>query len=161
MAKRYARLNWNSTSTYVSPDNLNKMDKGIDDCDNAIENLYSLVGTLSSLTTTEKSNLVGAINEVKSGVNTLNNNFTGLQNEYRAMFLTVGATSYSTSIPVLNAINKNILFNSIIVVGVGTELDKTKFVVQKFTNSIAIYTNDATIMSNINGKLLGISFTIS
>lgn len=37
MAKRYARLNWNSTSTYVSASNLNVMDKGIDDCDNAIE----------------------------------------------------------------------------------------------------------------------------
>ncbi|WP_167957972.1 hypothetical protein [Anaerosporobacter faecicola] len=48
MAKRYARLNWNSTSTYVSPDNLNKMDKGIDDCDNAIETLNTQVNTLNN-----------------------------------------------------------------------------------------------------------------
>lgn len=42
MAKRYTRINWQdkpSTATPVSAANLNKMDKGIDDCDNAIEQL--------------------------------------------------------------------------------------------------------------------------
>lgn len=32
----YARVNWNSTTTYVSSENLNVMDKGIKDCDDAI-----------------------------------------------------------------------------------------------------------------------------
>jgi hypothetical protein len=43
MAKRYARINWQnkpSVSTPISAANLNKMDKGIDDCDNAIEDIY-------------------------------------------------------------------------------------------------------------------------
>jgi hypothetical protein len=42
MAKRYTRINWQdkpSTATPISATNLNKMDKGIDDCDNAIEQL--------------------------------------------------------------------------------------------------------------------------
>lgn len=42
MAKRYARVNWQnspSTTTPLNADNLNKMDKGIDDLDNAIEEL--------------------------------------------------------------------------------------------------------------------------
>ena len=48
MAKRYARLNWNSTTTYVSAENLNKMDKGIDDCDNAIETLNDGLNTVNN-----------------------------------------------------------------------------------------------------------------
>lgn len=48
MAKRYARLNWNSTTTYVSAENLNKMDKGIDDCDNAIEVLNEGLNTVNN-----------------------------------------------------------------------------------------------------------------
>ena len=48
MAKRYARLNWNSTTTYVSAENLNRMDKGIDDCDNAIEALNNNFGNYIS-----------------------------------------------------------------------------------------------------------------
>ena len=63
MAKRYARLNWNSTTTYVSAENLNKMDKGIDDCDNAIE----------------------VLNE---GLNTVNNNLT-LLNDTLSSFISV------------------------------------------------------------------------
>jgi hypothetical protein len=43
--KRYIRLNFQnspSTATPLNAVNLNKMDKGIDDCDNAIEDLYSV-----------------------------------------------------------------------------------------------------------------------
>jgi hypothetical protein len=45
MAKRYIRLNWQnspSVATPVNAVNLNAMDKGIDDLDNAIEDLYSV-----------------------------------------------------------------------------------------------------------------------
>ena len=62
MEKRYARKNWNSTSTYVSPDNLNQMEEGIDDCDNAIE---TLSGKISAV----------GITDLQTQVNTLNNNF--------------------------------------------------------------------------------------
>lgn len=48
MAKKYARLNWNSTTTYVSAENLNVMDKGIDDCDNAIELLNEGLKTVDN-----------------------------------------------------------------------------------------------------------------
>ncbi len=42
MAKRYTRINWvpaPSTATEITSERLNVMDKGIDDCDNAIETL--------------------------------------------------------------------------------------------------------------------------
>ncbi|MDF2908245.1 MAG: hypothetical protein K0R34_3566 [Herbinix sp.] len=43
--KRYIRLNFQnspSTATPLNTTNLNKIDKGIDDCDNAIEDLYNI-----------------------------------------------------------------------------------------------------------------------
>lgn len=71
MAKRYARINYvNSpaTTTPLNATNLNKMDKGIDDCDNAIEalndnlvlvlgniNLASGISMVASRTTLRKS----------------------------------------------------------------------------------------------------------
>lgn len=42
MAKRYARINFvnsPSTTTPLNATNLNKLDKGVDDCDNAIETI--------------------------------------------------------------------------------------------------------------------------
>ena len=59
MAKRYTRINWQnapSTATPISAENLNKMDKGIKDNDDAI-------GDLALLTTNNKTDLVSAINE--------------------------------------------------------------------------------------------------
>lgn len=52
MAKRYARVNFQnrpSVATPLSADILNRVDKGVDDCDNAIE---SLTGTVNGLVTT-------------------------------------------------------------------------------------------------------------
>jgi len=51
MAKRYARVNWQnspSTTTPLNADNLNKMDKGIDDLDNAIEELNNNLGNFQN-----------------------------------------------------------------------------------------------------------------
>lgn len=45
MAKRYIRLNWQdrpSVATPLNAANLNRMDKGIDDIDNAVEDLYNI-----------------------------------------------------------------------------------------------------------------------
>ena len=67
----YTRVNWNSTTTYVSAENLNIMDKGIKDLDNNI-------GDVATLTTTAKT-VVPAIKELKAGLDTVNNNLvTGL-----------------------------------------------------------------------------------
>ncbi len=76
MAKRYIRINWKnspSTSTPVNEPNLNQMDKGIKDCDDAI-------GDLALLKTTAKADLVAAINEQ-------NENFTsaGTALKYRKL----------------------------------------------------------------------------
>jgi hypothetical protein len=59
MAKRYIRINYQdspSTATPLNAANLNKMDKGIKDCDDAI-------GDLELLKTSIKTDLVAAINE--------------------------------------------------------------------------------------------------
>jgi len=57
MAKRYTRINWkNDATTALGATLLNKMDKGIKDCDDAI-------GDLALLTTNNKTDLVSAINE--------------------------------------------------------------------------------------------------
>ena len=82
MAKRYTRINWQNkpnTATPISAENLNKMDKGIKDCDDAI-------GDLALLSTNNKTDLVAAINELKKVINTLNNNLAdkiGTQKYYK------------------------------------------------------------------------------
>ena len=50
MAKRYIRINWQnapSTATPRNAENLNKMDKGIDDLDNAVDALETSVSQLN------------------------------------------------------------------------------------------------------------------
>ncbi len=59
MAKRYTRINWQQTPSTATPrnaTNLNIMDKGIKDCDDAI-------GDLALLKTSAKTDLVAAVNE--------------------------------------------------------------------------------------------------
>lgn len=63
----YSKTNWTNNSTpAINADNLNKIEQGIYDNDAAIASANTNIGTLTNLTTTEKSNLVGAINEVDS-----------------------------------------------------------------------------------------------
>jgi len=62
MAYRYNRINWQNkpnVATPISAENLNKMDKGIDDNDKAI-------GDLVQLNTLNKSSLVSAVNELNN-----------------------------------------------------------------------------------------------
>lgn len=71
----YSKTNWTNNSTpAINADNLNKIEQGIYDNDAAISSANTNIGTLTNLTTTEKSNLVGAINEVDSNtdINTTN-----------------------------------------------------------------------------------------
>lgn len=54
MAKRYARVNWQDYPSVATPRNaanLNKMDKGIDDCDNAIEAINGILPHLFGIGT--------------------------------------------------------------------------------------------------------------
>ena len=63
----YSKTNWaNNSAPAINADNLNKIEPGIYDNDAAIASANTNIGTLTNLTTTEKSNLVGAINEVNS-----------------------------------------------------------------------------------------------
>ena len=61
----YTKTNWTST-TPINTTNLNKIEEGISANDTGNTNNATNIGTLSNLNTTEKSNLVGAINEVNT-----------------------------------------------------------------------------------------------
>ena len=66
MAKRYTRINWkNDATTALGATLLNRMDKGIKDCDDAI-------GDLALLNTNNKTDLVSAINEQNNNLAKLN-----------------------------------------------------------------------------------------
>ena len=74
----YTKVNWTS-STPINTTNLNKMDNAIeqhfndvdesfDNANTNIENISNKIGNLENLNTTEKANLVGAINEVNTNL---------------------------------------------------------------------------------------------
>ena len=76
MAKRYIRINWQnkpSVATPISATNLNKMDKGIDDCDNAIEEIYNK-RVNNVVTTNPDTFLAGPVGKtLQDQITTLNN----------------------------------------------------------------------------------------
>ena len=76
MAKRYARLNWQnkpSVATPINATNLNKMDKGIDDIDTALNNLEnSIVGQIVNDPT--KINNAAVNYSLKQSIDTINKN---------------------------------------------------------------------------------------
>lgn len=80
MAKRYARLNWQnkpSVATPINATNLNKMDKGIDDCDNAIEEIYAK-RVNNVVTTNTDTFLAGPVGKLlQDQITTINNNLAG------------------------------------------------------------------------------------
>ena len=79
MAKRYIKIGWEnkpSVKTPVNMANLGRMDKGIDDCDNAIEEIYSK-RVNNVVTTNEDTFLAGPVGKVlQDQVTELNKNTT-------------------------------------------------------------------------------------
>ena len=81
MAKRYIKIGWEnkpSVKTPVNMANLGRMDKGIDDCDNAIEEIYSK--RVNNVVTTNKDTfLAGPVGKfLQDQVTELNKNLTNL-----------------------------------------------------------------------------------
>ena len=89
MAKRYIRLNWQnrpSVATPVNAANLNKMDKAIDDIDNAVEDLYSVKLNTANIANNDVTTAAGFAWDARRGkairddLTTLNNNLvTGFE----------------------------------------------------------------------------------
>ena len=109
MAKRYARLNWQnapSVTTPINATNLNKMDKGIDDCDNAIEDLYGTKISKSSIANNLVTTAEGLVLDARQGkvlqdgVDELNNNL------YNKTYLEQYRILYSGDESVLDDIDK-------------------------------------------------------
>jgi hypothetical protein len=77
MAKRYIKIGWEnkpSVKTPVNMANLGRMDKGIDDCDNAIEEIYAK-RVNNVVTTNEDTFLAGPVGKVlQDQVTELNKN---------------------------------------------------------------------------------------
>lgn len=82
MAKRYIKIGWEnkpSVKTPVNMANLGRMDKGIDDCDNAIEEIYSK-RVNNVVTTNEDTFLAGPVGKVlQDQVTELNKNLYDLK----------------------------------------------------------------------------------
>ena len=82
MAKRYIRINWQnrpSVATPLSAANLNKMDKGIDDIDNAIEEIYNK-RVNNVVTTNPDTFLAGPVGKtLQDQITELNNNLDDLK----------------------------------------------------------------------------------
>ena len=97
MAKRYIRINWQnkpSTATPLSAEFLNKMDKGIDDCDTAIEDLYGIKINSSSIVQTDQTNDATKVPSSAvtyahgQAISTINSNLGNLSNSLSAYKLT-------------------------------------------------------------------------
>lgn len=94
MAKRYIRLNWQnapSVATPINATNLNKMDKGINDIDTALNNLEnSIVGQIVDDPT--KINNAAVIYSLSNQVNTLTNNLGNIKVLINRQYLPGGDT---------------------------------------------------------------------
>ncbi len=67
----------------------------------AINELDSELGTISSLTTTDKSSLVAAVNEVKSEVNNFGSGFTGFLKSNQNDVVTAGSIRFDDTVPLV------------------------------------------------------------
>lgn len=113
MAKRYARLNWQnkpSVATPINATNLNKMDKGIDDIDTALNNLEnSIVGQIVNDPT--KINNAAVNYSLAQQITQLNNNLA--VNEYKSSIAFIsGLTAQSDIRYSLKKSGKLVVFNT-------------------------------------------------
>ncbi len=115
MAKRYIRINFQntpSTATPLSAEILNKMDKGIDDLDNAIEDLYNKKIDKTSIgQTTEVSNpnIVASTvvtNGLQQSVNILSGNLANFKISANFLYDTPVAVVANTPLTISAITNK-------------------------------------------------------
>lgn len=124
----YTRVNWNSTTTYVSAENLNVMDKGIKDLDTNI-------GEVTNLATTAKT-VVPAINELKDGLNSVNNNFDTLS-DYQIIGLEASAnTSFCTVAGAVIKYGKICIINGTLVTSAELIAGTTYTVMQNINTAV-------------------------
>ena len=116
MAKRYARLNWQnkpSVATPINATNLNKMDKGIDDIDTALNNLEnSIVGQIVNDPT--KINNAAVNYSLANQISELNKNsfkYIGMLNAESDWNALINAGYYKVSGFGPNTPDGNIVFN--------------------------------------------------
>lgn len=123
----YTKTNWTST-TPINTTNLNKIEEGISANDTANTNNAKNIGTLSNLNTTEKSNLVGAINEVNTN--------------------DINKSTYSTSEQKIGTwINGKPLYRKVLSV-TGLSGDTKKSIAYNITNLNEIWIENGFVRSN-------------
>ena len=92
----------------------------------SIVNISKSIGTLDSLTTTEKANLVGAINELVTSLNTLNSNIQNLKDSISGIYtanlsvpnITIDGTVYTGTTEIVYLRIKNTADTRAILIGI-------------------------------------------
>lgn len=155
MAKRYARLNWQNrpnTATPVSAANLNIMDKGIDDLDNTIEEIYSK-RVNNVVTTNTDTFLAGPVGKtLQDQITTLNNN---LGNKFKTVSITTASTIETyTSVAYPSGFDKNNCvvigtqyYNS--VNGTWTFLDDPSTTFTRLSGSVDVYVAASNLIGTV------------
>ena len=104
MAKRYIRINWQnkpSTATPLSAEFLNKMDKGIDDCDTAIEDLDGRKINSTSIVQTDQTNDTTKVPSSAvtyahgQAISTINSNLANITDKFLYAYKATNATLIS------------------------------------------------------------------
>lgn len=88
----------------------------------------------------------------------------GTISDYRVvMTQSANNSTYSSSIPLANAQNKNIVINKMGIVGETSlsDIGMSQFVIQKYANNFSVYTDVSSLTKKIAGKVIALSYTVS
>ncbi|MDF2907137.1 MAG: hypothetical protein K0R34_2458 [Herbinix sp.] len=174
MAKRYIRLNWQnspSVATPVNAANLNAMDKGIDDLDNSIEDLYDVkfdkanIVQQSTVNDAAKVPSSAVTYSLANSISSLNDNLAmlGILESYVICSQIQGTVVFSNVIPLFNA---NMRYLSIQMVQVTAEFTLSSaelalLGIAAYKTGFVITCSDPTLNAKIAGKSLYININVS
>ncbi len=174
MAKRYIRINWQdkpSTATPLSAAFLNKMDKGIDDIDNAVETLDTNKINNSNIANNLVTTAEGLVLDARQGkvlddkVTAINSNLAKLGTlNAEVLFSGVqGAVVMSSMIPLLDANLRTITVTNATIGGVRllTVAEVELLSAWKHTTGFSVLCTDSALNATIAGKYLDIVVSIS
>ena len=99
-------------TTPIQASDLNHIEQGIGDFSTKVDTLNTNVGDLSTLNTTEKSNLVGAINELKKFVGNRDDGYVIFPNGFKIVWGKVATTKFRDGVVKKYTLNLPISFES-------------------------------------------------
>ena len=99
-------------TTPIQASDLNHIEQGIGDLNTSVSNLNTSIGDLNTLNTTEKSNLVGAINELKKFVGNGDEGYVIFPNDFKIVWGKVASTKFRDGVIKKYTLNLPISFES-------------------------------------------------